>query len=75
MANMKGVTSITRGDQVYWYVRINGERKYCGKAEDGRKDAEEARHKWEYEKLQAKRQGIGLETRATEFKRFIDMMN
>ena len=72
---MKGVTCIARNGATYWYARVNGKRQYIGKGNKGKKDALEARHKWEYERLQAKRQGIGLETRTTQFRRFIDMMN
>jgi len=75
VAKMKGVYCQKRNGVEYWYARIGGGKEYIGKGEQGKTDALEARHKYEFEKLQAKTQGIGLETRTTEFSRFLDMMN
>jgi integrase len=73
---VKGVRSKIRNGTVYWYAALGGKYDtYVGKGELGRKDALEARHKYEYQKLQAKREGIGLETRRTQFKRFLAMMD
>jgi len=41
--NMKGVTC----KNGYWYARIDGALKYCGKGEKGRKLTGAARMKWE----------------------------
>jgi hypothetical protein len=32
---MKGVSSITRNDAIYWYARVDGRKTYCGKGDDG----------------------------------------
>ena len=40
---MKGVTC----KNGYWYARIDGQEKYCGKGEKGYKLAKTARMKWE----------------------------
>lgn len=76
MASIKSVRCQKRNGKEYWSARIGGkDYTYCGEGKKGQKDALEARHKYEYEKLQARRQGLGLDTRKTQFKRFLDMMN
>ncbi len=40
---MKGVTC----KNGYWYARIDGDLKYCGKGEEGHELAKAARMKWE----------------------------
>lgn len=76
MAKMRGIKCDKRNGTEYWYAALGGKNPdYCGKGEQGRKDALEARHKYEHQKLQAKREGLNLETRITKFKRFLDMMN
>ena len=38
--NIKGVTCSKRKGVVYWYARINGEKRYCGKGDKGKNLAE-----------------------------------
>jgi len=76
MARIKGIKCIKRNGSEYWYAALGSKNPdYCGKGEQGKKDALEARHKYEYQKLQAKREGLNLETRRTQFNRFMDMMD
>ncbi len=46
---IKGVTCIVREGVEYWYARIDGEKKYCGRASEGRRLAVAAKAK-EYHK-------------------------
>jgi len=71
-----GVTKKERNGTVYFYAALGGKNpQICGKGDQGLQDALEAREKYSYQKRQAKREGIGLETRTTHFKSFLDMMN
>jgi len=75
----KGVSKQVRiakdGTEVeYWYVRVWGKSKYVGKGKRGFRDAVEARSKYKFEKLQAKRAGLNLNTQVTRFRTFQELM-
>jgi integrase len=57
---MKGVSCRTIGGELYWYARVNGRKAYFGKGDEGRQDAEEAKHKEQAAKGEARRLRGGL---------------
>jgi integrase len=72
---IKGVTSITRNGATYWYARVNGERKYCGKDEKGRKLAVAARSKYVAKRYENREIVAGLKVKKVEFKTVTDLVN
>jgi integrase len=72
---MKGVTSITRNGSTYWYARVDGERKYCGKDEKGRKLAVAARSKYVAKRYENREIVAGLKVKKVEFKTVTDLAN
>ncbi len=72
---MKGVTSITRNGSTYWYARVDGERKYCGKDEKGRKLAVAARSKCVAKRYENREIAAGLKVKKVEFKTVTDLAN
>ena len=68
---MKGVT-YRNG---YWYARIDGHLKYCGKGNKGCKLAQAARMKWEVKQYENKEISAGVKVKRTEFKTIRDISN
>ena len=60
----KGVTKVERNKATYFYVRVDGERKYCGKDDGGFELARAARQKYEYKKI-IDRSGASKESLST----------
>lgn len=68
---MKGV----RCRNGYWYARIEGHEKYCGKGEKGRKLAEAARKKWEVKQYENRQLNAGLKVKKIELRKVKDLSN
>lgn len=75
MKKIKGVTSIKRNGNTFWYARIDGQRKPCGEGEEGRKLAEAARHKHEGELYEKRGLAIGMKVKKVEFKNIRKLAN
>ena len=72
---MKGVNCIIRKDVEYWYARIDGEKKYCGRGSEGQKLAVAAKAKditKRYENIEFR---AGLKVKKAEFKTVQDLSN
>ena len=72
---IKGVTCIARNGSTYWYARVDGRRKYCGKDDKGKKLAEIARKKWEVRQYENREVSVGVKKKKTAFKTFNDLCN
>ncbi len=72
---MKGVTCSKRKGVVYWYARINGEKRYCGKGDKGKNLAEAAKAKDITRKYENKEINAGLKVKKIEFKTVKDLAN
>ena len=68
---MKGV----RCRKNYWYARIDGHEKYCGKGDKGKGIAETARKKWEVKQYENKQVNAGLKVKKVELKTFLKLCN
>ena len=68
---MKGV----RCRNGYWYARIEGREKYCGKGEKGRNMAKAARKKWEVKQYENREVNAGLKVKKVEFRKVKDLSN
>jgi len=66
---MKGVTC----KNGYWYARIDGQEKYCGKGEKGKKLAEAAKAKEIARSYENKEINVGIKVKRTEFKKVRDI--
>ena len=71
---MKGVTSISRKGTEYWYARINGERKYCGKGDKGYKIAVAAKAKEIAKQYENREINAGLKVKKVRFKKVKQMI-
>ena len=71
---IKGVTCITRNGSTYWYARVDGRRKYCGKDDKGKKLAEIARKKWEVRQYENREVSVGVKKKKSAFKTFNDLI-
>lgn len=69
--NMKGV-SCKNG---YWYARVDGCLKYCGKGDEGRKLAEAARMKWEVKQYENRQVNAGMKVKKVELRKVRDLSN
>ncbi len=74
-SRMKGVTSITVKGSVYWYARIDGRKKYCGKGDKGRKLAEAAKAKDIARSYERKEVSAGLRVKRYDLKTVKDLLN
>ena len=72
---MKGVTSIVRNGVEYWYARIDGTKKYCGKDDKGYKIATAAKAKEIARKYENKEANAGLKVKKINFKNFTELCN
>jgi integrase len=68
---MKGVTY----KNGYYYARVNGVLKYCGKGEKGRKLAEAARMKWKVRQYENREANAGLKVKKAELQKVKDLCN
>ena len=65
---MKGVSSRERNGVIYWYARIHGRVKYCGKGSKGRSIAIAAKSKEVSSKYENQEINTGLKVKKAEFK-------
>ena len=72
---IKGVTSTVKNDSEYWYARIDGEKKYCGKGGKGREIAIAAKAKYIASSYEQKEINTGLEVQKVEFKSIKALFN
>ncbi len=72
---MKGVYSQKRGNTEYWYARVDGQRKYCGKDDKGYKLAVAARKKYEVKQYENHEINAGMEVKKAQFKRVRQLSN
>ncbi len=72
---MKGVSCINRKGVKYWYARINGEKKYCGKGSKGQEIAIAAKSKETAKRYENKEVNVGLKVKKAEFKTVQDLSN
>ena len=68
---IKGVTC----KNGYWYARVEGKQKCCGKGNKGYKLAKTARMKWEVKQYENRELNAGLKVKKVELKKFIDLSN
>jgi integrase len=72
---MKGVSSTIKNGSEYWYARIDGQKKYCGKGDKGREIAIAAKAKEISKAYENKEVGAGLKVKRVEFKTVNDLSN
>jgi integrase len=72
---IKGVTCITRNGSTYWYARVDGRRKYCGKNDRGYKLAVAARSKYIAKRYENREMLAGLKVKKVKFKNVRDLSN
>lgn len=72
---MTGVSCVARKGVEYWYARIGGEKKYCGKGEKGKKIAVAAKAKEIGRKYEDKEVNVGLKVKKVHFKNFTQLCN
>ena len=65
---MKGVSSIVKNESEYWYARIDGQKTYCGRGDQGRDIAIAAKAKEITKQYENKEFNAGLEVKKIEFK-------
>jgi len=68
---IKGVTC----KNGYWYARIDGKEKCCGKGDKGRGLAVIARKKWEVKEYENREVNAGVKVKRVEFKTVQDLSN
>ena len=59
----------------YWYARVDGALKYCGKGDKGRKLAEAARMKWQVKQYENREVNAGLKVKKVELKKIKELSN
>lgn len=74
-SKMKGVSCSTRNGVEYWYARVNGQKKYCGKGAKGRDLAIAAKAKEIASSYESKEISAGLKVKRTKFKTVKDICN
>ena len=72
---MKGVSCVTKGSTEYWYARIDGQKKYCGKGDKGREIAIAAKAKQIAKNYENKEISAGLKVKKVKFKTVTDLSN
>jgi len=72
---MKGVSCSNRKGVEYWYARINGEKKYCGKGSKGQEIAIAAKSKEIGKRYENKEVNVGLKVKKAKFKTVQDLAN
>ena len=73
--SIKGVTSRTRKGVVYWYVNVDGEKKYCGKGDKGYEMAVAAKSKSIADKFEKRELNAGLVVKRVKLKTVTDLSN
>jgi integrase len=68
---IKGVTC----KNGYYYARIDGKQKYCGKGEKGFNMAKTARMKWEVKQYENREINVGLKVKKVQLKNVTDLSN
>ncbi len=71
----KGVSFIAKEGVEYWYARIKGQKKYCGKGDKGREIAIAAKAKNIARKYEYKEIDAGLRVKRIGFKTVTDLSN
>jgi integrase len=74
-SKMKGVSSSTRNGVEYWYARVNGQKKYCGKGSKGRELAHAAKSKDVARSYENKEINAGMKVKRSKFKTVKDIIN
>jgi len=59
----------------YWYARVEGNLKYCGKGDKGFKLAKASRMKWEVKQYENREVNAGLKVKKVELRKIIDLSN
>jgi hypothetical protein len=72
---MKGVSCVNRKGVEYWYANIDGQKKYCGKGDNGYKIATAAKAKSIAKGYENKEVGAGLKVKKVAFKNVTKMSN
>ncbi len=72
---MKGVSSVDRKEETYWYAQVDGRKTYCGKGPEGRKMAEASRAKWVAKQYENREQRAGLKVKKPTFRTIRELMN
>ena len=72
---VKGVSSINRNGGVYWYARIDGQKKYCGKGDKGLQIATAAKAKEVVKSYENKEVSAGLKVKRYEVKTLSQLAN
>ena len=72
---IKGVTCIKRKGTIYWYARVDGRRRYCGKDAKGHKLAVAARSKFVARRYENREILAGLKVKKVKFKNVRDLSN
>jgi len=68
---IKGVTQ----KNGYWYARVDGDLKYCGKGDKGFKLAMTARQKWNVKQYEDREVSVGLKVKKTHLKNVLELSN
>lgn len=71
MGSIKGVTQ----KNGYWYARVDGTLKYCGKGDKGFKIAKAARQKWEVKQYENREVNVGLKVKKVKLKNVKELSN
>lgn len=74
-SEMKGVSCSIRKGVEYWYARVNGHKKYCGKGAKGRDLAKAAKAKEIARSYENKEISAGLKVKRAKFKTVKDICN
>ena len=72
---LRGVSCRSRNGVEYWYVRLGGEKKYCGKGDKGFEIAVAAKGKEVAQKYENKEASVGLKVKKVTFKTVTDLSN
>ena len=74
MVEVKKIKGVTCKNG-YWYARIDGVLKYCGKGDKGFNLAKIARMNWEVKRYENREVNAGLKVKKAGLKKFIDLSN
>ena len=72
---LKGVSCSNRKGVEYWYARVNGDKKYCGKGDKGREMAIAAKSKEIAKRYENKEVNVGLKVKKAHFKNIQELSN
>lgn len=74
MVEVKKIKGVTCKNG-YWYARVDGVLKYCGKGEKGFNLAKIARMNWEVKRYENREVNAGLKVKKAGLKKFVDLAN